>query len=58
MMWKEIMIEFEVSFDGKGQSTEDSSIKPEIEPIEEIESMSAVRDWSSKCLVRVSIDDG
>ena len=38
------MIEFEVNFDGKGQGTEDSSIGPKIESIEEIGSRSAILD--------------
>ena len=45
MTWIEIMIEFEVSFDGKGQGAEDSSIGPEkVDLIEEIGSMNVVMD--------------
>ena len=40
----EIKCEFDISYNGKGQGTENSSIGLEIEPIEEIGAMNAILD--------------
>ena len=44
MMQIEIICEFDISYNGKGQGTKDSSIGLEIESIEEIGAMNAILD--------------